>query len=244
MRLAQGVYSTMQMLRLERGLVTNAQARLGAGVAVVSPAIIDAELTARPRLSDEQARMVRQLTSSGNGVDIVLGVAGAGKTSGLECARAAWESSGHHLFGVALAARAAAELDAQSGIASRTLDSFLTTLDRGHQRLPARAVLVVDEAAMVDTRRLARLLDHASTADAKVVLVGDDHQLPEIEAGGAYSGLLRRLPAVVLAENRRQHDPIDRQALAELRTGNAEAAVQRLMANGRITLVPTCLRRP
>jgi ATP-dependent exoDNAse (exonuclease V) alpha subunit len=240
-RLADGVYTTRQMLRLERRLLTKAQARLGAGVGVVSPAIIDAELMARPRLSDEQARMVHQLTSSGNGVDIVLGVAGAGKTSGLECARAAWDAGGHHLFGVALAARAAAELRAQSGIPSITLDSFLTTLDHRRERLPSRAVLILDEAAMVDTRRLARLLEHASTANAKVVLVGDDHQLPEIEAGGAFTGLLRRLPAVVLAENRRQTDPIDERALAELRTGNAAPAVQHLMANGRITVVPTSL---
>src|SRR5439155_8816173 len=64
-----------------------------------------------------------------------------------------------------------------------------------------------------------------------------DHQLPEIEAGGAFSSLLRRLPAFVLAENRRQQDPEDQRTLAELRTGNAEAAVRRMISNGRIAFV-------
>ena len=236
-RLAEDLYTTPQMLRLEHAILTNAHERLRAGIGMVNPAIVEAELAARLRLSNEQARMVRQLTTSGNGVDIVLGVAGAGKTYALECADAAWKSSGHHTIGAALAARAAAELQAQSGIPSGTLDALLTSLDQASRRLPPHAVIVLDEAGMVDTRRLARLLAHANVADAKVVLVGDDHQLPEIEAGGAFAGLLRRLPAVVLAENRRQTDPIDRRALAELRTGNAEAAVQRLVANGRITVV-------
>ncbi len=236
-RLADGVYTTPQMLRLENAILTNAQSRLRAGTGVTDPAIVEAELAARLRLSNEQARMVRLITGSGNGVDVVLGAAGAGKTSGLECARAAWETSGYHVIGVALAARAAAELQAQSGIGSGTLDALLTALDQAGSQLPARAVVVLDEAGMVDTRRLARLLAHANAADAKVVLVGDDHQLPEIEAGGAFAALLRRLPAVVLTENRRQEDPIDRRTLAELRTGNAEAAVQRLVANGRIAIV-------
>jgi ATP-dependent exoDNAse (exonuclease V) alpha subunit len=78
---------------------------------------------------------------------------------------------------------------------------------------------------------------HADAARAKVVLVGDDQQLPEIGVGGAFSSLVRRLPAFVLAENRRQHDPDERRALTELRTGNAAAAVERMITNGRIAFV-------
>lgn len=236
-RLADDTYTTPQMLRLENGILSNAQRRLHGGFGVVEQSTVEAELTKRLRLSNEQASMVRELVASGNGVDIVLGAAGAGKTSALECARAAWETSGYHVIGASLAARAAAELQAQSGIRSGTLDALLHGLDKATTQLPTRTVMVIDEAGMVDTRRLARLLVHANAACAKVVLVGDDHQLPELEAGGAFSGLLRRLPAIVLAENRRQQDPVDRHALAELRTGNAEAAVQRLISNGRIRFV-------
>ena len=69
---------------------------------------------------------------------------------------------------------------------------------------------------MVGTRKLARLLAHATRADAKVVLVGDHRQLPEIGPGGAFRGLADRLDAAELADNLRQRDPVERDALANL----------------------------
>src|SRR5690606_32610049 len=89
------------------------------------------------------------------------------------------------VIGCALAARAAIGLEDGAGIPSVTLDRLLADLDRRHRayRLPANGVVVVDEAGMVGTRKLAALLDHAEQARAKVVLVGDHYQLPEIDDG-------------------------------------------------------------
>jgi ATP-dependent exoDNAse (exonuclease V) alpha subunit len=42
-----------------------------------------------------------------------------------------------------------------------TCDRLLGDLDRGHETLSDRTVLVVDEAGMVGNRKLARLLEHA-----------------------------------------------------------------------------------
>ena len=100
-------------------------------------------------------------------------------------------TSGYRVVGAALAARAAAELQAAAGIPSTTLDPLLAALDRRATTLDTRTVVVVDEAGMVGTRKLARLLDHAHAAGAKVVLVGDPRQLPEIDAGGLLAGLAR-----------------------------------------------------
>ena len=97
-----------------------------------------------------------------------------------------------------------------------------------------RTVVVVDEAAMVGTRKLARLLDHAARARAKVVLVGDHYQLPEIDAGGAFAGLTQRLESTRLVENRRQVHAWERDALAELRTGDPHAAFDAYRAHGRV----------
>jgi ATP-dependent exoDNAse (exonuclease V) alpha subunit len=192
-------------------------------------------LHARLTLSSEQADMVRHLTASGWGVDVVCGVAGAGKTRALEAARVAWEASGHRVIGLALAARAAVELEAGSGITSSTLDALLLDLDRQPDGLPPRTVVVLDEAAMVGTRKLARLLAHGDAVKAKVVLVGDDKQLPEIEAGGVFAGLAHRLPAVMLNDNLRQEDQAEREALARLRAGEVTDALDRLAVRGRIT---------
>jgi conjugative relaxase-like TrwC/TraI family protein len=238
-RLDEDTYTTPSMLRLEAAILESALRSAGEGLATVDPALVEAELGGRPLLGPDQADMVRRITTSGSGVDVVLGVAGAGKTTALECAHALWEAGGYQTIGVALAARAAIELQTRSGIPSCTLDALLTELDHPARYLPPRAVVVVDEAAMVDTRRLARLITHTERAGAKVVLVGDPHQLPEIGAGGAFAGLVRTLPAVVLDEHRRQTDPVDRQAVIDLRSGNAEAAVQRLVANGRVAITET-----
>ena len=91
---------------------------------------------------------------------------------------------------------AAAELEHGAAIPSMTLDRLLRHLDHPDDfKLDGSSVVVVDEASMIGTRKLARLLDHAEMAGAKVVLVGDHYQLPEIDAGGAFAGLAARLHA-------------------------------------------------
>ncbi len=211
-RLDDDRYTTPGMLAVERAIIQNALGRRYDRTGAAADDVVEVVVHERLTLSNEQAGMVRHITTSGWGVDIVAGIAGAGKTRALEAARVAWEATGHRVVGAALAARAAEELEAGSGIPSGTLDALLIDLDRQPGGLPPKTVIVLDEAAMVGTRKLGRLLAHAGAASAKVLLVGDDGQLPEIEAGGAFAGLARRLPAVRLTENLRQRDPAARQA--------------------------------
>jgi ATP-dependent exoDNAse (exonuclease V) alpha subunit len=136
------------------------------------------------------------------------------------------------VIGAALARRAALELESGAGIPSTSLTALLDQLRR--RPLPRRSVLVVDEAGMVPTRVLSELVEHVKLADAKLVLVGDDRQLPEIGAGGAFRALTTRLPAIELRENRRQAAAWEREALAVLRAGEPEEAIRRFQARGRI----------
>ena len=92
---------------------------------------------------------------------------------------------------------------------------------------------------MVGTRKLARLLTAAQRAGAKVVLVGDHRQLPEIDAGGAYAALTRRLDPIVLTHNRRQTSPWERDALDQLRDGDPSDAVDAYRRHGRVVLADT-----
>ena len=156
---------------------------------------------------------------------MLVGRAGTGKTYTLGVAREAWEAQGIPVIGCALAARAALELETGSGIRSATIARLLGDLDASGDGLPPGGVLVIDEAAMVGTRTLARLLDEADRSSTKVVLVGDHHQLPEIDAGGAFRGLTHRLPAIELVENHRQRDVWQRDALDALRDGDPTGAV-------------------
>ena len=78
---------------------------------------------------------------------------------------------------------------------------------------------------MVGTRTLAACSTPPRPPTTKVVLVGDHHQLPEIDAGGAFAGLANRLPAIELTDNRRQSHDWERDALDELRDGDVGQAV-------------------
>jgi Ti-type conjugative transfer relaxase TraA len=226
-------YSTPEMLRVEQQLVETAQRRLDAGVGVARPEALDSAIASRPTLGPEQAEMVRALTTSGRGVEVVVGRAGTGKTYALDAARQAWETSGHRVIGCATAARASEELRVQAGIDSYTIAGLLRDLaDEGG--LLRGTIVVVDEAGMVGTRVLAQLVHVVDRARGKLVLVGDPRQLPEIDAGGAFRGLATRLGALELTENRRQRHGWERSALEELRHGSVPAALDVYQEHGRV----------
>ena len=199
---------------------------------------------ARPSISDEQADMVAELCLSGRGIDVVVGAAGTGKTYALDTARDGWQRSGLTVHGAALSARAAAELQAGSHIESMTVALLLARIELGRLALDRRSVVVVDEAGMVGTRTLDRLHQVTDKAGAKLVLVGDPEQLPEIEAGGAFRALTQRPDTIHLVENRRQTQLWERQALHHLRTGQIGDAVEAYDRRQRIVMVadPDTLR--
>jgi hypothetical protein len=129
---------------------------------------------------------------------------------------------------------AVADMEAEGFGVVATCDRLLAGLDRGHEQLDSRTVLVVDEAGMLGGRKLARLLEHAEQARAKVVLVGDDRHLAAIDAGGGFRALRLRLGASVLVENRRQHQAWEREALELVRGGLVEEAVVAYRAHNRV----------
>jgi conjugative relaxase-like TrwC/TraI family protein len=228
-----GRWTTPDMIRVEHTLICSALDRIRTGVAIADPEHVTAAIAARPTLSAEQVAMIERVCRSGDGVDVVVGVAGAGKTFALAAAHEAWTAAGYDVVGASLAARTAARLQEGSGIPSMTIDRLLAQLDRGGT-LGSNSVLVIDEAAMVGTRKLQRVLDHAELADVKVVLVGDPCQLPEIYAGGAFAGLAQRLEPITLTDNQRQHEGWERDALAELRHGDTDHAFDAYSSRGRV----------
>jgi conjugative relaxase-like TrwC/TraI family protein len=228
-------WTTPEMLELEASIVASALRRRSTAVGVATPVAVDAAVATRASLSDEQQAMIRAICRSGDGIEVVEGAAGAGKTFALAAARQAWEASSYRVIGCSLAARAARQLQDDAGIPAATIDRLLGDLDRPDDSgLDSRTIVTVDEAAMVGTRKLARLLAHAEAARAKVVLVGDPCQLPEIDAGGAFRSLQQRLGASRLIDNRRQTAVWERHALAELRAGDPDRAVDAYVQHNRI----------
>lgn len=228
-------WTTPEILELEARVVALAEqpadSRLTADPRAVAAAIAD-----RPSLSAEQRHMVTQLCSSGRRIDVVLGHAGTGKTFSLDAVRDAFEASGHRVIGAALAARAARELTAGSGIPATTGHALQRAFAAGSVRLRPGDVLVVDEAGMVGTRLLASLTNETDRAEAKLIVAGDPKQLPAVEAGGLFAALATRGPRVELVDNRRQRDPEERLVVTALRHGHTRFAVRHLDRGGRVTV--------
>jgi conjugative relaxase-like TrwC/TraI family protein len=227
-------WSTPDLLAVEQRLVASATGRTEEQTARVSHEAVREALAAHPTAGADQQAMVRDLCQGGHGVALVVGRAGTGKTFALGMARHAWQLDGYRLLAAAPTGIATMSLQGEGFEEVATCDRLLLDLDKGQEQLDNRTVLVVDEAGMVGSRKLAILLEHADRAQAKVVLVGDDRQLAPIDAGGGFRALRLRLGASELVENRRQHQAWEREALDLVRSGLVEEAVAAYQAHDRV----------
>jgi conjugative relaxase-like TrwC/TraI family protein len=233
-RLGVERYSTPELLALERQVVDGATARAGERCAVVRPELVRQVLDRHATAGEDQAAMVQDLCRGGDGVAVVVGRAGSGKTWTLGVAREAFELAGYQVLGCAPTGIATVGLADEGFTDARTVDRLLLDLGKGRVELDDRSVLVVDEAAMVATRKLAPLLNHAHQAGAKVVLVGDDRQFAPIAAGGGFRALRLRLGASELTVNRRQVEAWEQRAIDDVRAGNLEQAIAAYAEHDRI----------
>jgi Ti-type conjugative transfer relaxase TraA len=184
-------------------------------------------------LEEEQRAAFRHVTS-GPDLSLVVGYAGSGKSTMLGVARAAWEAEGYQVRGLALSGIAAEGLEKGAGIASRTIASLEYAWKAERDQLTSRDVLVIDEAGMIGSRQMERVLSAAGKAGAKVVLIGDPEQLQAIEAGAAFRALAERHGAAEITTVRRQHEEWQRDATRELAMGRTEQALERYVAAGMV----------
>ncbi|MGX9943177.1 Ti-type conjugative transfer relaxase TraA [Bradyrhizobium denitrificans] len=184
-------------------------------------------------LSGEQVDALAHITD-GRDLGIVVGHAGTGKSAMLGVARETWEAAGYEVRGVALSGIAAENLESGSGISSRTIASLEHGWGQGREALTSRNVLVIDEAGMVGTRQLERVLSHAAEAGAKVVLVGDIRQLQAIEAGAAFRSIHERHGGAEIGEVRRQREDWQRDATRDLATGRTGVALEAYRSHGMV----------
>ncbi len=230
-------FTTQQMIETEQRLHRAAERMGGQERHAVSHAHREMALARAAQrglvLSGEQAEALAHVTD-GRGLGVVVGSAGTGKSAMLGVARQAWAAAGYDVRGAALSGIAAENLESGSGIASRTIASMEHGWGQGRDLLTARDVLVIDEAGMVGTRQLERVLSHAADVGAKVVLVGDPQQLQAIEAGAAFRSIHERHGGVEIGQVRRQREDWQRNATRDLATGRIGAAISAYEAQGMV----------
>jgi conjugative relaxase-like TrwC/TraI family protein len=223
-------YSTSWTLQTEEAVLDAVEAGHTAGIAIAAYHHIDLAVA---DLGADQADAVRRLCGGGDRVAVLVGPAGSGKSAGLAAARQAWEAAGVGVRGVAPSAVAAGVLAEQAGIRSETLAKFLLDAANGRLHLGRGEVIVCDEAAMVSSRDLARLVLLADTVDAKVVLVGDHYQLGSVQAGGLFRLLAADTRTAELTGVRRFANPWEADATRRLRSGDT-SVIDEYTARGRV----------
>jgi len=189
-------------------------------------------------LSTEQQAALEHATDA-KGIGIVIGYAGTGKSAMLGVAREAWEAAGYEVHGAALSGIAAENLEHGSGIASRTIASLEHQWAQDRDQLSAKHVLVIDEAGMIGTRQMERVIAEAERRGAKVVLVGDPEQLQAIEAGAAFRAAAERHGSVEITDIRRQREDWQRTATRQLATGRTGEALESYEERGNLHVSDT-----
>ena len=222
-------YTSVDLVEAERTITEAATRRLGDGSGVVDAERAKKALTFWQRkkgfrASPEQARTIVRLVRAGHGIDMVQGVAGAGKTTIMSAARTAWEAGGLRVEGAAVAAVAASGLRTEAGINSRTIAAWRKRILEG-PGLAGVDVLVLDESAMVADCDLAALVVEADRTGTKLVGIGDSQQLRAVGAGGAFARVHELVGGETLTENRRQRHEVDRTALKTWRKGGRHTAL-------------------
>lgn len=216
-------FTTQEMLALEKKMLGNVESlqKDRANCHLLN------HIHAAPKHFGEEQRAALEHMLSRGDIKCVIGYAGSGKSTILNEAREAWEKEGFKVHGVTLSGIAAENLTGASGIESRTFASRLYYWDKGEQALTNKDILVVDEAGMLGSRQMARLLEEAHAGNAKVVLIGDPQQLQAIEAGAAFRAITEQTNYVELTQVRRQHEKWQQEATKEFAQGAVDKALNR-----------------
>lgn len=231
------IYSTEALLEAEDRLLGRASDTNGPGV----PLATVEKITARPdvkgrRLGADQAAALAAIAVSGRKVDVLVGPAGAGKTTAMTALRRAWEKEHgrNSVVGLAPSAVAAQVLGDDLGIETENTARWWQLHIMGRATFEAGQLVIIDEASLAGTHSLDRITAYAEEVGAKVLLVGDYGQLQSVDAGGSFSMLVHaRDDAPELTMLHRFTHAWEKSTSLQLRHGDTDA-IDALIAHDRV----------
>jgi hypothetical protein len=172
---------------------------------------------------------------------VIVGPAGPGKTTMLARAVDDLHRQGRAVFGLAPTAKAADILGRETGMTADTVAKLLYEWNRPDGRPPRDryqlgqgATLIIDEASMVGTASLARLIDLTEVQGWRLVLVGDPRQLQAVGRGGMFAELCGATRVDELTRLHRFTHRWEAAASLRLRTGDP-GVLDVYQSHGRIT---------
>ncbi len=221
----RSVYTTSKMIEMEHDMLNQAYELDSKQDHAIN---LDAatQAVASSNLNKGQQTAFNHIINKGD-LKIITGFAGTGKSTLMKVAREAFENSGYQVRGACFSGIATKGLEKEAGIKSATVDSCLLQWEQGREQLRKKDVLVIDEAGMLGTEKMNKLLSHANNEGAKVILVHDTEQFGAIEAGAPSRAIAMRFGEAVLTEVVRQQNPEMCRATYEFATQQTEKALTR-----------------
>jgi conjugative relaxase-like TrwC/TraI family protein len=259
LQVARGMIRDRRVLTLEGGRMTTLAVRAQEqaierrAAALAQPAERDVGHAARANaarevaerigapLSDEQEMALLVLTGPERAT-VLVGPAGAGKGVVIDAAARAEQLAGRETLGIAVSGSTAERLGTDSPAlqgSTLTLDALTARANTGTVHVGPDTTIFLDEAGMVDHKRLDALTEIIERSGAKLIAVGDGKQLPSIGPGGMFDRLAQHAPTVELETIYRTTDPHEQEAWQALRAGEPERAMAHYQARGRLHLADT-----
>jgi conjugative relaxase-like TrwC/TraI family protein len=192
-------------------------------------------------LSPEQHHALEILTGPERAA-VLVGPAGTGKGVVIDAAARAEQHAGRETIGVAVSGSTAERLGADSpALAGQTLtlDSLVARANTDTIHVGRNTTIILDEAGMVDHKRLDALTALVEHSGTKLIAVGDGKQLPSIGPGGMFDRLTLHAPTAELVDIHRTKDPTEQRAWQALRAGEPERAMAHYASRGQLHLTDT-----
>lgn len=234
------VFTTLDMLVIEQNIqadINEIRQNLLAGISndKINEVLADYELLTGKKLTKEQDQAIRHIVSN-EAISCIVGRAGTGKSFSLAAAKAVWESQNRQIFGIAISGIASDGLAKDANLNSRTIASFLSSVENGTIELDDNTVIIMDEAGMTDSISMQKIILFTKTSGAKLVLVGDPAQLQPVGPGALFRAILEKTGYAEIKTVYRQREEWQRQATINFSKCNINEAVKAYNDRGCIHL--------
>jgi conjugative relaxase-like TrwC/TraI family protein len=185
----RGGYSTKEQIQAEKEVVKMAQEGKGAVKPIMSKeeaekAIKDYEIKKETVLTTGQKDAALNILTTTDRINLIAGHAGSGKTFAMDAVNASIvaHNAGTPIRAMGFTGKAAAELEAKTGIGTTTVDRALIDIKKstpdGNPKL-----WIIDEHSMLSSKKYHEIAKLGVLHNATIISVGDLKQKAAIEAG-------------------------------------------------------------
>ena len=234
---ASTVFSSEHLLEAEDRLLKRAEKTTAPTVPLETIETITSKPDKEGRLlGEDQTAALTAIALSGRVVDVLVGPAGAGKTTAMKALRRAWETEHGKgsVVGLAPSAVAAQVLSGDLEIGTENTAKWLHTFHTTGATFTPGQLVIIDEASLAGTFTLDQITAQAEQQGAKVLMVGDWAQLQSVDAGGAFAMLVAtRDDTPELTDVHRFTHAWEKTTSLDLRHGHA-TAIDALIDHGRV----------